>query len=744
MGTIYSFGTWVRRRRKALDMTQRQLAELVGCALVTLKKIEADDRRPSAEMAERLAGALDIPAAERDAFLSAARGQRPADTLPAPADSAPAPLFRPRDVIPAAASPLVGREAEIATILALLDRLGTRLVTLAGPGGSGKTRLALAVAAALDRLSPRPFRDGIVFIDLSAAATAEQLTQAVSAAIGFEPDARRGPPRPQLIEYLRPRRCLLLLDNLEQIEGAAAVLGEVLQGTTDVKIVATSRRRLDLTWEHVLSLPGLPYPADAADPLLFPAGQLFMIHAERTRPGFTLREKDGPALARLCALVDGMPLALLLAAAWVDTLSVADIAAELQRDLGLPASEVVDLPERQRSLRVVWDSTWQRLDEAEQTAFARLCVFRGGFTRAAAESVAGVTLGGLGRLAGRFLISPDRTSGRYRIHELLRQYGYARLDAAEDDARRRHFDYFARFAEEQSARLRGPHQADALRLLTAEADNLTTALEYALARPTLDEFLRLIDAIHWYWRMDSHVAEASTWMERAIAQEGRAPSDEARLLYHAGHFAWMRGEFELARRRHAAALALYRDDGRGDTLDAAIAAEHLGMTMGQLNDAAAAAALFDEAQARFRALDTTPWAKWWLAFDLSKSAMAHHALGDRAIADAAATEHLRLVNELGDRWLLGLGRLHLADMAWLDGDYSRARQLAEEGLAAQRATGHVHSAGQTLLLLGEIARREGDETAARARFAEALALYNELGHPVYAAEARALLTEGQP
>lgn len=743
MLTIYSFGYWVRRRRKALDITQRQLAELAGCALVTLKKIEADDRRPSPEMAERLADALVIPAVERDVFLSAARGRQPADTLPSPAGSASPTLFRPRDAIPTVASPLVGREAELATILALLGRPATRLVTLAGPGGSGKTRLALAAAEALSRLLPRPFPNGITFVDLSAITTADQLTQAVGAAIGFEPDARRGEARRQLIEFLRPRRFLLLLDNLEQIDGAATVLSEILQGTADVKIVATSRQRLDLTWEHVLTVPGLAYTTGDAEPLSFPAGRLFMIHAERARPGFTLREGDRPALARLCALVDGMPLALLLAAAWVDTLTVADIADELQRDLGLPASELADLPERQRSLRLVWDSTWQRLDDAEQRAFPRLCVFRGGFTRTAAESVAGVTLGGLGRLTGRFLISPDRQSGRYHIHELLRQYGYARLDGIEDDTRRRHFEFFARYAEEQSARLRGPHQTDALRRLAAEADNLTAALEYALARPTMDGFLRLIDAIQWYWRIHSHVAEASTWMEHAIVVGAGAPSNQARLLYHAGHFAWMRGEFELARRRHSAALALYRDMGQGDTLDAAIVVEHLGMTMWELNNATAAAALLDEAQARFRALDATRWARWWLAFDLSKSAMVHHALGDQATADAAAAEHLRLVDGLGDRWLMGLGRLHLADMAWRDGHYSQARRLAEEGLAAQQATGHVHSVGQSLILLGEIAREEGDETAARARFVEALVLYNEMGHPAYADEARALLKEGK-
>ena len=733
MEAIYSFGYWVRRRRKALDMTQRELAEATGCALVTLKKIETDQRRPSREMAERLADALILPPVEREGFLAIARSERPADTLAQPAT--PIATLRPRDAVPVSPAPLIGREGEIATIMALMARPDVRLVTLAGAGGIGKTRLALAVAQTLQGRVPRPFAQGIVFVDLAAATSAEQMIQSIAVHLAFEPGIEGGEAISQLAGFLRPRDILLVLDNLEQVTDVAT-LGELLRETRLVRILATSRQRLGLHWEHVVAVAGLPYSHGNDDPTDYPSGRLFLACATRRRPDFALMDREREALARLCALVDGMPLALELAAAWVETLSVTEIATEVQRDLGLLQSDLADLPERHRSLRAVWDATWERLDAAEQEAFARLCVFRGGFNRTAAESIAGVTLGKLGRLTGRFLVSMSRSTGRYRIHELLRQYGWRMLDStAAEETHRRHFDYFARSAEAQEARMHGPEQADVLRHFDVEVDNYDLALEWSLSRRAWGDFLHLLDGIHWYWRIRSRITLANSWTERAMALTGRSPEEEARLLLHAGHFVWMRGSFELARDRQLASLAIWRQLRRGDSLDAAIVAEHLAMALDGLGDATAAARARAEALTGFRAHGAT----WWTAFNLSKSAIDHLDAGDRPASIAAANEHVQLVAQLGDLWLFGLGRTHLAGIAWRDGDYARARHLTEEALAAQRGTGHSHSAGHLLLQLGEIARQEGDEAAARDLYSEALALFEAMGHVSLAAKARALL-----
>lgn len=747
MDATYSFGYYVRRR-KALDMTQRELAEVAGCALVTLKKIETDQRRPSMEMAARLADCLAVPAAEREVFLAVARGQQPVDTLaPRPSPT----LLPPRDVVPTAATPLIGREAELATLLSLLAAPDTRLVTLAGPGGLGKTRLALAVATTLQQQQPRPFAAGIVFVDLSATGDAPGMVQAVAAALGFEPDTR-DPAAPsifdQLTRYLRPRDSLLVLDNLEQIDGGRRVVDDLLRATPSIKILATSRERLDLAWEHLLTPAGLAYPRDAtADPETFPAGRLFLSRARRLRPDFVVAPDDRPALADLCALVDGMPLALELAAAWIDTLSVAEIAAELQNELGLPDDGRAGLPERHRSLRVVWESAWARLTPAEQVAFARLCVFRGGFTRPAAEAVAEATLGLLGRLAGKYLITFDRDAGRYRIHELLRQYGILNLVAlaADDETHQRQFDYFLSFVGALAPRIRGPEQAAVLDRLAAERDNLTAVLEWGLAAPARAAgTAQLMADLHWYWRIRSHVAEASAFHDRALvvfdvaanpeavlAAGQPSPETAAQLLFGAGHFAWMRGNFALARERHTAAITLWQAAGLDDGLEATVARQHLAMSCSGMGDAEAAAPLFDAALTRYRETGAT----WFETFILPQVAQSRQSQGDPAGAAAATAEHLKLVNRLGDPWLTGLGRLNLGELAGRRGDRAEARRLLAEGLAIQRTTGHTHSVGSALMMLGEIARQEGDEAAATGYFTEALALYEEMGHARYAANA---------
>ncbi|MEZ4517264.1 MAG: AAA family ATPase [Chloroflexota bacterium] len=488
METIYSFGYWVRRRRKALDLTQRELAARVSCALITLKKIEADERRPSVQMAEHLAGALQIPAAEHDLFIQVARGVQPVDTLEPP----PQPTFHhSRDILPQPATPLVGREAELRTVTALLDWPDARLISIVGPGGMGKTRLALAVGHQLSQREPHPFPQGITFIDLAAVTTTLDMVATIATALGFEPDNNRQDAATavrQLAEYLRPRQCLLILDNTEQIDGAATAVRSWLDHTSAARFLVTSRERLSLVGEHLVALSGLPYPAnDAPDPDGYPAGRLFLVRARRMRPNFVARKEEWNALADVCRMVDGMPLALELAASWVDTITTGEIAMELQRDLGLLSSDMADLPARHRSLSTVLSGTWTRLDPDTRQVFAQLSIFQGGFTRAAAEAVAGASLATLGRLAGRALITLDRENGRYRIHELLRQYGLEQLGASAEAAtvRQRHFDYYDRLLIDELPRLRGPEQLATLEHLDCEQDNIRLALRWGLKPRTM-------------------------------------------------------------------------------------------------------------------------------------------------------------------------------------------------------------------------------------------------------------------
>jgi predicted ATPase/DNA-binding XRE family transcriptional regulator len=743
--TIYSFGYWVRRRRKALDLTQRQLAEAAGCALVTLKKIEADERRPSLEMAERLAGALHIARAERDAFLAAARGQRPVDTLGPPPQPA---LQRERDAIPNLGTPLIGREAELQTVLDLLHQPDTRLVSVVGPGGMGKTRLVLEAAAELRGRPSHSFPQGIIFIDLAAANTVPEMLSTVAVALGFEPDERPRDERAQirqLAAYLRPRDCLLILDNLEQVADAALVLNEWLLQTPTARFLVTSRERLNLLGEQLLVLSGLPCPSTASpDPETYPSGRLFLARARRLRPSFVAREDEWGALVTVCRLVDGMPLALELAASWADTITPGEIAVELQRDLGLLSRDLIDLPPRHRSLDTVWSGTWARLDPSAQAVFARLCIFRGGFTRAAAEAVAGASLATLAQLTGRYLMTLDRGTGRYRIHELLRQYGLAQLGAstAAVEVREHHFEYYEQLLSRELTHLRGPDQLLTLTRLDAEQDNIRLALRWGLQSVEhADRLAHLIYDLNWYWRIRSRVREGRQWVEQALAQSGRTTEAEATLQFVAGHMAWMASDFVAARRHQETSLALLEDSRARSSAYRSLLPAYVTMALGmtEFHRARPAEALVWQRRslAEFQALDDD----WGAAFVMCQLGRVLQQMNDMPAAETTMAEALVRSHRLNDPFLLAIAYSNAAFMALAVDDIERATELARRATEFQRATGHTHSLGQTLLMLGRFAQRQGDEIAAHGYWAEALELFQDMGNQTFATEAAGLLTQ---
>lgn len=750
LDTIYSFGYWVRRRRKALDLTQRETAERVGCALVTLKKIEADERRPSLQMAERLAAALELPAAELDPFLAAARGERAVDTLGPP----PQPALHPsRNIIPSPTTTLIGRETEVGEVLTLLSRPDARLVSIVGPGGIGKTRLALAAAKAVGQQEPPRFPQGIVFIDLAAATSVAEMVQMVAATLNFEPggqDSDTSSVVQQLGEYLRPRNCLLILDNLEQIDAVAGVVDHWLRHTAAARYLVTSRERLNLSEEHLVALSGLSgSPTPSADPARYPAGQLFLARAKRVSSGFAARRDEWHALAEICRIVDGMPLALELAASWVDTITLDEIAIELQRDRRILGSDMVDLPARHRSLEAVWSATWARLDPALQLSFARLCVFEGGFTRAAAEAVADASLSKLAQLTGRYIMTLDRGTGRYRIHELLRQFGLEQLgaSAAAADIRNRHFGYYEELLAAELQRLRGPEQPATLMRLDGEQDNLRQAMRWGLRSPDhADRLAHLILNLNWYWRMRSRVREGRQWVDAALAQRGRAPDAEAALQFVAGHMSWMASDFVAARQHQQAALILLEEsvtpsgdlqiaESRDELL--AYVTMALGMTAFQSGHPDEAIRWYDRSSAIFRSLSD----EWGTAFVMSQMGRVLQQLDNATKAHVVAAEALKSGHQLDDPFLLAIAYSNLAFMAIADGNVDRAAESARQASAYQRATGHMHSLGQTMMMLGRLARQQGDSAAAHHYVTEALEVFQEMGNETFADEAAALLAQ---
>ena len=436
-----SFGPWLKRLRRSRDLTQEELADRIGCALVTLRKIETEDRRPSKEIAQRLAEALCVPESDRTAFVAFARASYPED-LPPPLvviqptvpihqgrPSADRPLRSHN--LPAQLTSFVGREREMPEIASLLD--ATRLLTLTGAGGSGKTRLGLEVAGRLTE----DFRDGVWLADLARLADPNLVPQAIAAALGVRDEGLR-PLLDQLSDYCRPRAMLLLLDNCEHlIDACAAVAHRLLSAAPDLKILATSREPMGIGGEITFVVPTLAVPDPGSLPPLdalmrFDAIRLFTERARIARPDFALTEANGAAVAEICRRLDGMPLAIELAASRVRLLPVEEIRARLaDRFELLTGGSRIALP-RHQTLRATIEWSYALLTEPERGLLRRLAVFAGGWTLQAAEVVCGMhddaaqphVLDLMARLADKSLVVPEWRGrlGRYGMLETLRQF----------------------------------------------------------------------------------------------------------------------------------------------------------------------------------------------------------------------------------------------------------------------------------------------------------------------------------
>ena len=367
----FSFGEWVKQRRKSLRRTQREIAAAVYCSAAMIKKIEADERHPSLELAQALAVALDIPADQQTIFVECARGERPVGRL-SQTPSTPSSSFAPP--LPQPRTSFIGRQAELSDITDKLNQPTCRLLMLLGPGGIGKTRLALETARAIQS----DFDDGALFVPLSTVTDSAEIPLAIARAL-HQPLAGGDPPSLQIQHLLRRRHLLLVLDNVEQLISGAELLSELLTAAPNLKLMATSRERLNLVEEWLYPVPAL---AEAV--------ALFEETARRIKPDFDL-DAEKSAVAQICRLVGGHPLAVELAASWVRFMSCQQIATKIEEDLNFLATSSRNMPDRHRSLRALFDHSWALLTPTEQTALAKLTVFRGGFAPKEAETVAGAT-----------------------------------------------------------------------------------------------------------------------------------------------------------------------------------------------------------------------------------------------------------------------------------------------------------------------------------------------------------------
>jgi non-specific serine/threonine protein kinase len=643
--------------------------------------------------------------------------------------------------LPRQLSTFVGREREIAQVREALA--ASALVTLTGAGGVGKTRLALQVAA---ELAPA-FRDGVRLVDLAPLGDPELVPQEVATALEVHEQAER-PLAAVLVDHLRTRSLLLLLDNCEHLLPAAAALAEqLLRHCPDLRILATSREGLGVPGEALRAIPPLALPApgttvDHDELVRIEAVRLFAERVASVLPGFRVTERTAPAVVEICCRLDGIPLAIELAAARTKAIGVDEVAARLDdRFRLLTGGSRTALP-RHQTLRGVLDWSHRLLTDGERVLFRRLSVFAGGFTLDAVERVG---TGGpvarpavadlLTRLVEQSLVVFDPGEGepRYRLLETIRQYAQGALveSGEAEETRRAHLECYLDLAERAEAQLRAPGQTAWLARLGAEHENLRAALGWGVARPDCTSAaLRLGAALRWYWYIRGPVHEGRHWLARALASPAEAAAPvRARALAGLGMMAWRANDFAQAREALEASLALARtlDDGPMQ----AFALHHLAHVemMQVAGGAPRAAEMWEDSVNRFRKSGDA----WGTAWSLRCLGDNLRVYGTTALAVARLEESLALLREVGDAWLIGHVLLSLGAIAREQGDHARAGALVEESLAIGSDVGDSYYVATVQRELGHVARARGDHARAATLYRASLAAFREHGDTYEAA-----------
>jgi len=402
----------------------------------------------------------------------------------------------PKSNLPAQPTPFIGREIELAEIREKLKQSDCRLLTLLGPGGSGKTRLAIQTAEGL----LEDFRQGVFFVNLAQLEDISNIPSTIASALNFS-FSEGGAPEEQLLGYLRNKEMLLIMDNFEHLVQGAKIVNQIVIFTASVKILATSRTSLAITSEHLYEVMGMAYPethtSDLNTSSQYSAVRLFESGARRRQSAFELTAVNIPDVIRVCSLVEGMPLGIVLAASWIELLTPTEIASEIYRDLEFLETELSDLPQRQRSLRSVFNHSWRLLSESERALMPALSVFRGGFTQEAAQKIASASLGNLLRLTQKSILyrKPD---GRFEIHELLRQYAAEKLtqnSTYQEDILKKHSDYYCQALAVWERDLQNPTQAAAIKEMRVEIDNIRAAWAWALDNGKIKILLNAINGL---------------------------------------------------------------------------------------------------------------------------------------------------------------------------------------------------------------------------------------------------------
>ncbi|CAN5866445.1 BTAD domain-containing putative transcriptional regulator [soil metagenome] len=669
---------------------------------------------------------------------------------------------KPTHHLPHPPTEFVGREAEIKTLVVRLQDPACRLLTLVGPGGIGKTRLALEVARTLSDIDFAPsasaalFPEGLFFVSLMSVDTAASMIATIAEAIGFT-FYNSAPPQQQLFSYLKARKILLILDNFEHLHQAAGTLvAELLAAAPTVKLLVTSRETLPLQAAYFHAVQGLTYPIasrfENANGMIYhdptdsigtedaastDAVRLFVQRAQRHQATFALPQNLDHVVT-ICRLVGGMPLALELAAAWLKSLSCAQIAHDLAKGVALLHTNLLDIPERHRNMHMVFEQTWQRLSEQETTVMQRLAIFRGGFSLTAAEQVAQASIHTLAALAEKALIRLDE-AGRYQVHELLRQFAHEKLTANHDHANATaaaHANFFLNLAIQLKSSLADRRQQAALATLQADIDNLRMAWLWAMQQPKLPGIAQSLDSIYEFFLFTCRYSEgkelfmiSAALLDNATVAVQTLSTIATRLTTRAAVFAYHLGEHQQPSQHFQALLAAARPDEA--QRDLAIAHMILGQIAGWQGNHAEAEMRLQESVALYQVLG-----------DRSNMASVLHGMAEMQAHSGAyqkAVHYAQACLEIGIR----LGRADLIGNAHCTLGYAH-KSLGQPKLALEHyQQGRIYSektgdrlayalaVGGVGIELSQLGKKHW--TQGIALIQQSLAICREIGHRLHIA-----------
>ena len=688
--TEVTFGEWLKRQRSSRGLTQEQLAHQIGCATITLRKFESEERRPSVAIVKQLSKVFEIPQDKQTSFIKFARGDWTKAPIQKPDETPWQVSESPRTNLPAAVTSLIGREEQLARIHDYLLQAEIRLVTLVGPPGVGKTRLSIEAA----RQCLSDFADGAFFVGLAPLNDPNLIASTVRQALGYV-ETQHPSPEQQLIQSIGKKQLLIVLDNCEHlVKDAAKFASGLLSACSNLKIIATSRESLQILGEWLYTVPPLELPQENFPLKLdsssqYPALTLFVDRARAVRKDFTLTPENIKIISSICAKLDGLPLAIELIAAQIRMYSPQSLLQKLNDRFVLSAQGARTVPSRQMSLSHAISWSFDSLTLDEQRLFVYLSVFSGGFTLSVAEIIFSerfteTTVSGLvaSLLDKSLLQSSAASNGELRFNMLvtIHHFAWGRLaEIAEfSEVRNWHLAYFVHLAEQGENGVHGPDQLNWMERLDGEYSNLRAALSWAVESQNADDGSRLSSGLTLFWFIRGYLREATDWYERILALEKKASAKwEAKVLFGLGNLLIRKESGDTDRRTKIfeRSLSLYKE--LNDNSGIAFVLNALGIVALQQQDLLKARQLLNESLALRRQIGDP----WQIAHTLQNFAPIAFQEKDYISAKRLSEETIALFEQAGDQRGVARTLSDLAEFERVDGNLIRAVELLKQSLS---------------------------------------------------------------